>query len=181
MAVHVSAVRRRRKLTRSHRRTQITASGDAKLAQQRGHVYELAAGDRRAATRELATAATLAALAANDEDAAEARAGKERVHALESDDALDMAEELARQQPCQGYCYRALGDHESPLPQSVDTAYGGRRPRRIVRSLRSNARSFMRCKEDARIPCVNDFPQLAGVTPDNWDGDGPRPLTAGAK
>ena len=152
MAVHVSAVRRRRKLTRSHRRTQITASGDAKLAQQRGHVYELAAGDRRAATR----AAMLA-------------------------DALDMAEELARQQPCQGYCYRALGDHESPLPQSVDTAYGGRRPRRIVRSLRSNARSFMRCKEDARIPCVNDFPQLAGVTPDNWDGDGPRPLTAGAK
>jgi hypothetical protein len=75
MAVHVSAVRRRRKLTRSHRRTQITASGDAKLAQQRGHVYELAAGDRRAAMRELATAATLAALAANDEDAAEARAG----------------------------------------------------------------------------------------------------------
>jgi hypothetical protein len=70
----VSAVRRRRKLTRSHRCTQITASGDAKLAQQRGNVYELAAGDRRAATRELATAATLAALAANDEDAAEARA-----------------------------------------------------------------------------------------------------------
>ena len=68
-------MRRRRKLTRSHRRTQITASGDAKLAQQRGHVYELAAGDRRAAMRELATAATLAALAANDEDAAEARAG----------------------------------------------------------------------------------------------------------
>jgi hypothetical protein len=44
-----------------------------------------------------------------------------------------------------------------------DTAYDGRRPRRIVRSLRSNARSFMRCKEDARIPYVNDFPQLAGV------------------
>jgi hypothetical protein len=37
-----------------------------------------------------------------------------------------MAEELARQQPCQARRYRALGDHESPLPQSVDTAYGGR-------------------------------------------------------
>jgi len=47
MAVHVSAVRRRRKLTRSHHRTQITASADAKLAQQRGHVYELAAGWER--------------------------------------------------------------------------------------------------------------------------------------
>jgi hypothetical protein len=109
MAVHVSAVRRRRKLTRLHHRTQITASADAKLAQQRGHVYELAAGNRRAATRELATAATLAALAANDEDAAEARAGNERVHALESDDALDMAEELALQQPCQGLLLSSIG------------------------------------------------------------------------
>ena len=79
-------------------------------------MYEPAPGDRRAATRELGTAATLAALAANGEDAAEARAREERVHALESDDALDMAEELARKQPCQGYCYRAVGDHESPLP-----------------------------------------------------------------
>jgi hypothetical protein len=37
-----------------------------------------------------------------------------------------MAEELARQQPCQGCRYRALGNHESPLPQSVDPPYGGR-------------------------------------------------------
>jgi hypothetical protein len=37
-----------------------------------------------------------------------------------------MAEEFARQQPCQGCRYRALGDHEGPSPQSVDTAYGGR-------------------------------------------------------
>jgi hypothetical protein len=37
-----------------------------------------------------------------------------------------MAEEFARQQPCQGCRYRALGDHEGPRPQSVDTAYGGR-------------------------------------------------------
>jgi hypothetical protein len=37
-----------------------------------------------------------------------------------------MTEELARQQPCQGCRYRALGDHESPLPQSVNTPYGGR-------------------------------------------------------
>jgi hypothetical protein len=36
-----------------------------------------------------------------------------------------MAEELVRQQPCQGCCYRALGDHESALPQSVSAAYGG--------------------------------------------------------
>ena len=50
------------------------------------------------------------------------------------------------------------------MPPPLETAYGGGFTALIVRSLRSNARSFIRCREKVSESITHDSPNLSART-----------------